>query len=217
MNWYKKAQQEKLINYIKSKNISYDFYHGTSEYCYKLILKKGSITSPHSMLTWKDKPEGKWMAKGNWSENEPPRLKKEELDKVYYTHSFEYASYFATRTAKQVSKEIGIEDHPVVLELKIQIHYIEELMTPLLNYIKYEDKDDQIAIENAHAQFGGAEGGLTAEMAGYLQCYDYNRDYTKIKSIVEEFMNNVKEQYGTSDFTTKLTVPIRFIQKVHKL
>jgi len=133
MNWYKKAQinkvslsrlskpdmediskdRIKLWNYLKTHNIKQTLYHGTSKYFLDNIEQSGYMMSPEAMGGKKNEKRDKG------------------LDQVFYTSSIEYALEYSKRAYEQTHSS------PVLLQLEIPLHLIHEISNAILHSNKY--------------------------------------------------------------------------------
>tara|TARA_Y100000034_G_C6857217_1_gene389719 strand:- start:170 stop:808 length:639 start_codon:yes stop_codon:yes gene_type:complete len=110
MNWYKRADKDfdpnRFFNYLKSKNLSFDFYHGTSSQSLEEIQRSGYIISP-------------------LNRESSPALDFTSTNVIWVTPSVEYAEYMATEAAESLGSQ------PVVLKLNIPIHLLRELRSAI--------------------------------------------------------------------------------------
>jgi hypothetical protein len=134
VNWYKKAQSNikqalsrlskpdikgvdkkivKLWNYLKSKNITHTFYHGTSAKIYNDVKETGYMMSPTAKQT----------------EHYEKRISG--LDQIFYTTSTIYAETYAKRASGQTASQ------PVLLKLEIPVHLITEVKNAILSPNEY--------------------------------------------------------------------------------
>jgi hypothetical protein len=126
----KKAKERKLqkfYNFLKSKNIVIEFYHGTSDISWELIKRDGMMSPP----TWRsrEKYEGRWRPNGSVENN--------GLDKLFFTRNFLYAIGYANSEANDWNTQDRFQEYkgidldrkaePVIIKKNVPLHYLDEI------------------------------------------------------------------------------------------
>ena len=143
----KKSKEKKLqrfYNFLKSKNIVVEFYHGTSDISWELIQSDGIMSPP----TWRSREnlEGRYT-----------RSPDSGLDKLFFTKNTETAIDYATREVQswdndsrfqKYKEEKGIDlDRkavPIIIKNNVPLHYLDEIKgviydTPIYNETRYAE------------------------------------------------------------------------------
>jgi hypothetical protein len=142
----KKAKEKKLqkfYNFLKSKNIVIEFYHGTSDISWELIQRDGIMSPP----TWRGKDKYEGRTKG--------------LDKLFFTKDITTAINYANREAKswdndprfqKYKREKGIDldrkSEPIVVKKNVPLHYLDEIKGVIFGTWVYNETEFAEDIKN---------------------------------------------------------------------
>jgi hypothetical protein len=150
--WKEQFYPNKAVNktaldfykFLKTKNIILDFYHGTSDIAYEIMLKEGWMVSPK--LKGREKEESRYNI-----HNEV----KSGLDKLFFTTSIGYASNYAERDAKgwNSNNERAIENKklhsidlereakPKIIKLRVPLYELDEIKGNIFGTFIYNESD----------------------------------------------------------------------------
>jgi hypothetical protein len=179
----KKAKERKLqrfYNFLKSKNIVIEFYHGTSDLSWELIQSDGMMSPP----TWRSREKYEGRTKG--------------LDKLFFTKHIPTAIRYANREVKswdeddrfqRYKEEKGInldrKAEPVIIKKNVPLHYLDEIKGIIYGTSIYNETSSSNNIRNI-----------------ILSEYSDGEKLSNILSLIEDSGENY------SEFTIKGSVPI---------
>lgn len=163
-----KGRNIRFYNYIKSKNITHTFYHGTASSFYDKILQTGFIISPVAGKT------------------EKYEQRQKGLNQIFYTTSATYASYYSNRASEQSGSQ------PLILVLKIPLYMITEVNSVLLNPEKFEEIYNEYNLQFRIKTIVEEHLSLGKEQVIFDQII------TSINSEIEDFFNKKKEDEYTT-------------------
>lgn len=135
-----------FYNFLKTRNITYEFYHGTNEIAYECMKKAGYIISPAFRGSEKFELRKEIEANGPQSYEESSGLRQ-----IFFTTSYDYAAGYAQREAFKfydgsdytidgesyidfIRNKYNISDdfiknnnRPLVLKVKIPLYLLTEI------------------------------------------------------------------------------------------
>ena len=185
-----------FYKFLKTKNVTYQFYHGTSGVAWEMMKKDGYIISPFLRGT------------GEFEARKGSGVKEKGINQIYFTTDYDYAETYADRECKKFKDVKNFKDFINIAKSKYKFsdEFIKENNTPIVLKIIIPLYLLTEVVQCIYSEDYRNESGMNRKITRIILNKDTNNE-EKLKNLIK-YINNIKNNTENNEFTVIGLLPI---------
>ena len=183
-----------FYKFLKTKNVTYQFYHGTSGVAWEMMKKDGYITSPFLRGT------------GEFEARKGSSVKEKGINQVYFTTNYDISKQYADRECKKFKDVENFKDFINIAKSKYNFsdEFIEENNTPIILKITIPLYLLTEVVQCIYSEDYRNESGIAKKIA-IIVLNEKKNNKKKLKELIE-YIDNTKNR--NNEFTVIGLLPV---------